>query len=63
MLSRSSRLQWSDTTGTVTIYPTANAVPTVATNAALSVGVAVECSAAGDGSGRLVLEQLDIDIV
>lgn len=55
---------WSDTTGTIISYPNAAvAVPTFATNGALLVDVAAECSGAGDGSGRLVCEQLIVEIM
>lgn len=57
-------LQWSDTVAAVVLFPAAAvAVPTLATNGPLVVGVAVESSGAGDGSGRIVLEQLDIEII
>lgn len=49
--------QWTDTVGTVTLAPT-GAVPTFATNGALTVDVQEQTSAAGDASGRLVLESL-----
>lgn len=55
---------WSDTVAVVTTAPGAGvAIPTFATNGALVVDVAAESSAAGDGSGRIVLEQLDVEIV
>lgn len=55
---------WTSTTGTVTTSPgAAAAVPTFATNGALIVDVLGESSAAGDGSGRIVLEQLYIEII
>lgn len=53
---------WTDTTGAIASFPTANAIPTFATNGALVVDVAAQTSAAGDGSGRLVLEQLIVEI-
>lgn len=54
---------WTDTPGSISSFPTANAVPTFATNGALVVDVAAQTSAAGDGSGRLVLEQLIVEII
>jgi hypothetical protein len=55
---------WSDTFGSIVTAPiAAGAVPTFATNGALTVDVAAECSAAGDGSGRLVCEQLVVEII
>lgn len=55
---------WTDTVGVVTTSPgAAAAVPTFATNAALVVDVQGVSSAAGDGSGRIVLEQLYVEII
>jgi hypothetical protein len=55
---------WSSTLAVITTAPlAAGAVPTFATNAALVVDVATESSAAGDGSGRIVLEQLFVEII
>lgn len=54
---------WSDTLGSITTAPlAAGAVPTFATNGALVVDATGESSAAGDASGRIVLEQLLVNI-
>jgi hypothetical protein len=53
---------WSDTAAVITVSePTG--VPTFATNGALTVDVQISTSAAGDASGRLVLEQLYVEVV
>lgn len=55
---------WSDTLAVITTAPlAAGAVPTIATNGALVVSATAESSAAGDGSGRVVLEQLLVNVV
>ena len=56
---------WTSTTGVVTTSPLAptDTVPTFATNGVLVVDVQGESSAAGDGSGRIVLEQLYVEII
>lgn len=55
---------WSSTLAVITTAPlAAGAVPTFATNGALVVDVATESSAAGDGTGRIVLEQLFVEII
>jgi len=62
-LSGASTAIWTDTVAVVTTQPlAAGAVPTFATNGALVVDAAAEASAAGDGSGRIVLEQLLVEI-
>lgn len=54
---------WSDTVAVIGMAPlAAGAVPTFATDGALVVSATGESSAAGDGSGRIVLEQLYIRI-
>ena len=54
---------WSDTVAVVTTDPAAgDAVPTAATNGALVVDVAASASAAGDTTGRYLLEQLIVEI-
>jgi len=56
---------WTSTTGVVTTAPLAptTTVPTFATNGALVVDVQGESSAAGTGTGRIVLEQLYVEII
>lgn len=55
---------WGNQVAVVTMDPNAaDAVPTAATNGALVVDVTCGCSAAGDGTGRYVLEQLYVEII
>jgi hypothetical protein len=56
-------LVWSDDPAVITAFPGNGVpVPSLATNGAILVAVAAQSSAAGDGTGRLVLEQLIVDI-
>ena len=58
-----AEIVWSDTPAVTTVFPAAGvAVPTLATNGVLNIGVAGQSSGAGDGSGRIVLEQLTVSV-
>ena len=54
---------WSDTVAKVTVGAPAGGVPTFATNGALVFSVQVSTSAAGDTTGRLVLEDLYTEVI
>lgn len=54
---------WSDTVAKITVGAPASGVPTFATNGALTADVQVSTSAAGDASGRMVLEDLYTEVI